>query len=43
VASAEGAAIVGGWLEQGPDPVTRHLRLLDAPVVPNALRSRMST
>ncbi|MET1075152.1 MAG: DUF885 domain-containing protein [Umezawaea sp.] len=43
VASVEGAAIVGRWLEQGPDPVTRHLRLLDTPVVPNALRSRTST
>ena len=43
VASVEGAAIVGRWLEQGPDPVTRHLRLLDAPVVSDALRSRTST
>jgi hypothetical protein len=43
VASVEGAAIVGRWLEQGPDPVTRHLRLLDLPVVPDALRSRTST
>ena len=43
VASVEGTAIVDRWLEQGPDLVTRHLRLLDAPGVPNALRSRTCT
>ena len=44
VASVEGSALVRAWLSRaGADPVAEHLRLLDAPVVPSALRGRTST
>jgi hypothetical protein len=44
VASVEGAALVRAWLSRaGADPVAEHLSLLDAPVVPSALRGRTST
>jgi hypothetical protein len=44
VASVEGSALVRAWLSRaGVDPVVEHLRLLDAPLVPSALRGRTST
>ena len=44
VASVEGSALVRAWLSRaGVDPVAEHLRLLDAPLVPSALRGRTST
>jgi hypothetical protein len=44
VASVEGSALVRAWLSRaGADPVAEHLSLLDAPVVPSALRGRTST
>jgi hypothetical protein len=43
VASVEGARLMRRWLRQGVDPVGQHLRLLDDPLTPTALRVRMST
>jgi hypothetical protein len=43
VASVGGAAVVGAVLDRVADPVAQHLRLLDEPVLPTALRSRTST
>jgi hypothetical protein len=44
VASVEGPALARAWLSRaGSDPVAEHLRLLDDPFAPGALRVRMST
>jgi hypothetical protein len=44
VASVEGAALVRTWLARaGVDPVAEHVRLLDGPLMPTALRARTST
>jgi hypothetical protein len=44
VASVEGSALLRAWISRaGVDPVVEHLRLLDGPVVPSALRGRTST
>jgi hypothetical protein len=43
-ASVEGGRLLRSWLGRpGTDPVAEHLRLLDAPRTPTALRSQMGT
>jgi hypothetical protein len=44
VAAIEGAALMRAWLHRaGVDPVAEHLRLLDDPFTPGALRVRTGT
>jgi hypothetical protein len=42
VASVEGVSLVREWLSSA-DPVTEHIRLLDAPPTPGTLRDHAAT